>query len=418
MIESLAEIAVRVYEHLKDLPEVVYPGSVRSYIAAVKDAYMRLLLEDHLSPEKIIEIVSRTIYQNISASIVLENKVDVFEEIKNTVIKALVVSSTEHKPLENFNSKTLILFREQEETEQESSKVLVVDRSESSLPSLKEAPLILTQESLTKSLEDSSFSIKRLKRKESFQTNIVSRKTFTSIFEKAHPQYLREYDLSASAFDIDLTKTAINISRKRLFGRKFSHRDIIVKEFSSTDIKNTILCLDVSGSMRELEGEVPKIELAKRAAINYLKYLAHVRGKISFIAFNYKAETLFIFEDTRLKINKIESIISKLWACGGTNMYAALLKARSLQKLAPGRVHVIVVSDGKTVFKKKCLREARYLRKRGAVVSSIVVGSKSNEDFMLKISKIGGGVFHRLKSYKKLDKALIETESYLRKFYI
>lgn len=418
MIDSLAEIAVRVYEHLKSLPEVAYPGSIRSYIAAVRDSFIRLLLEENLAPEKIIEIVSRTIYQNISTSIVLESKIDVFTEIKNTVAKALVLSYANYLHEEESDTEKTIDFEDQENIQSNFLKVLVVEREESSLPSLKEAPLILAQESFAKILEKSSISIKKLKEKDSIHTDIISRKTYTSISEKAHPQYLREYDISASIFDIDLTKTSININRKKLFGRKFSHRDIIVKDFSSTYIRNTILCLDVSGSMRELEEGIPKIELAKRAAIKYLKYLACTRGRLSFIAFNYKAETLFVFEDVRLKRDRIESIISKLWACGGTNMYAAFIKARTLHKLAPGRVHVIVVSDGKTVFKKKCLREARYLRKRGAIVSSIVVGSKSNEDFMLKISRIGGGVFYKLKSYRKLDRALIETENYLRKFYI
>jgi len=417
LIAELAEIVAEVYEYLKNCDEVAFPGSIRSYITAIKDAYMRLLLEPCLTPEKVPKIVSRIIYQNISPSLVLKKNIDLVVEIEHAVCRA--VQKLEQKKCLKERTKTETKEKSHEIENipwEDRAKGLIVE-VESSLPSLKEAPLILSQSSLAILVKDIDINFRKEAKQAEHSRDVLSRKVFAYFPDKSHLVSIREYSLYTPSMDVDLMKTSVNISRKKLFGKRFSQRDIIVREYSGSELRNSIVCIDVSGSMRELEGTVPKIELAKKAVSKYLNHLAHIRGRFSLIAFNYRAEVLFKLEDARRKRDKIESIVSKLWASGGTNLHAALTQARNILKKCSGKCHIIVVSDGKTVFKKKCISEARILAKRGAILSSIAIGRSSDREFMIKLSKIGGGVFHYLSSYKGLSKALIDSDASIRKFY-
>jgi hypothetical protein len=86
-----------------------------------------------------------------------------------------------------------------------------------------------------------------------------------------YPTYVvsvREYKIGDNYFDVDLQKTAMNLSRKTMMHKLFTNKDIVVKEYANVKTIDIVLCLDVSGSMRELSNGMPKIEIAKDAVAN------------------------------------------------------------------------------------------------------------------------------------------------------
>ncbi|WP_243677906.1 DUF58 domain-containing protein [Vulcanisaeta distributa] len=86
-----------------------------------------------------------------------------------------------------------------------------------------------------------------------------------------YPTYVvsvREYKIGDNYFDVDLQKTAMNLSRKSMMHKLFTNKDIVVKEYANVKTIDIVLCLDVSGSMRELSNGMPKIEIAKDAVLN------------------------------------------------------------------------------------------------------------------------------------------------------
>ncbi|KUO91760.1 MAG: hypothetical protein AT713_04250 [Caldivirga sp. JCHS_4] len=54
-----------------------------------------------------------------------------------------------------------------------------------------------------------------------------------------------------------------------------------------------------------------------------------------------------------------------------------------------------------------CIRETVKLRRMGVTLSTIAVGDNSDIDLLMRISKIGNGLFIKINDISNLDKALI-----------
>ncbi len=252
-------------------------------------------------------------------------------------------------------------------------------------------------------------ALKRVSSGQGSETGLVKVMRFTG--SDRYPTYvvgIREYRFGDSASSIDISKTSMNISRKILMGKPFTTRDIIVKEYVSAKSLDIILCLDVSGSMRELSWGVPKIEIAKNAIAKYIQFLANTNDRLSLILFNFKADILWTPHPVRKFWKHMLYILRYVYAGGGTNLASALERSRdvSLKSRATAR-HVICVTDGRTVNANLCIKEAVRLRRCSVTVSAIAIGENSDDDLLIKMSRIGGGTFIKINNIYELSKALI-----------
>ncbi len=226
-----------------------------------------------------------------------------------------------------------------------------------------------------------------------------------------YPTYvvnMREYKFGDSYSNIDLYKTAINISRKSLMGKMITTKDIIVKEYANVKSIDLVLCLDVSGSMRELSWGTQKIDIAKDAVSKYVQFLMNTNDRLSLILFNFRADVLWTLHQVKKYWKHMLYMLSYVYAGGGTNLAHALERAREvLSKSRSTAKHVVCVTDGRTVNAQLCIREVTRLRRQGATISTIAIGENSDDDLLMKLSRIGGGLFIKIINIHDLSKALI-----------
>ncbi|MFP3216308.1 MAG: VWA domain-containing protein [Vulcanisaeta sp.] len=226
-----------------------------------------------------------------------------------------------------------------------------------------------------------------------------------------YPTYVvsvREYKVGDNYFDVDLQRTAMNLSRKIMMHKLFTSRDIVVKEYANVKVIDIVLCLDVSGSMRELSNGMPKIEIAKDAVAQYIHFLSRTSDKLAMVLFNFRADILWSLHPVRRYWRQMIYMLKYVYAGGGTNLANALERSREiLTRSRSNSKHVICVTDGRTVNSSMCIKEAVRLRRGGTTISTIAIGENSDDELLMRLSKIGGGLFIKISSIHDLGKALI-----------
>ncbi|KUO79651.1 hypothetical protein B7L70_02850 [Vulcanisaeta sp. EB80] len=226
-----------------------------------------------------------------------------------------------------------------------------------------------------------------------------------------YPTYVvsvREYKIGDNYFDVDLQKTAMNLSRKTMMHKLFTNKDIVVKEYANVKTIDIVLCLDVSGSMRELSNGMPKIEIAKDAVAQYIEFLSKTNDRLAMVLFNFRADVLWSLHQVRRYWQQMNYMLKYVYAGGGTNLANALERSREvLTRSRSSSKHVICVTDGRTVNSSMCIKEAVRLRRGGTTISTIAIGENSDDELLMRLSKIGGGLFIKISSIHDLGKALI-----------
>jgi Mg-chelatase subunit ChlD len=226
-----------------------------------------------------------------------------------------------------------------------------------------------------------------------------------------YPTYVvsvREYKVGDNYFDVDLQKTAMNLSRKTMMHKLFTNKDIVVKEYANVKTIDIVLCLDVSGSMRELSSGMPKIEIAKDAVSQYIQFLSKTNDRLAMVLFNFRADVLWGLHQVRRYWQQMNYMLKYVYAGGGTNLANALERSREvLTRSKSNSKHVICVTDGRTVNSSMCVKEAVRLRRNGTTISTIAIGENSDDELLMRLSKIGGGLFIKISSIHDLGKALI-----------
>jgi Mg-chelatase subunit ChlD len=226
-----------------------------------------------------------------------------------------------------------------------------------------------------------------------------------------YPTYVvsvREYKIGDNYFDVDLQKTAMNLSRKTMMHKLFTNKDIVVKEYANVKTIDIVLCLDVSGSMRELSNGMPKIEIAKDAVAQYIEFLSKTNDRLAMVLFNFRADVLWSLHQVRRYWQQMNYMLKYVYAGGGTNLANALERSREvLTRSRSSSKHVICVTDGRTVNSSMCIKEAVRLRRGSTTISTIAIGENSDDELLMRLSKIGGGLFIKISSIHDLGKALI-----------
>ncbi|OJV20500.1 MAG: hypothetical protein BGO21_07935 [Dyadobacter sp. 50-39] len=181
---------------------------------------------------------------------------------------------------------------------------------------------------------------------------------------------------------------------------------------------NTLLMLDVSGSMAARLGGVPKIDIAK---MSLLKYASSVPESIRLGLLVYghqgnneqsgKAESCAGIEVMapigNLSEANANTIINRFSPTGWTPIASALEKAKqTFGTDRKGRNRIIMVSDGVETCGGDPVSVARQLHSSGFAVTIDVVGFNvpgSDAQQLKRIAEAGGGIYFDARTQSALD---------------
>ncbi|WP_229657660.1 vWA domain-containing protein [Thermocladium modestius] len=462
--DYVSQVLDKVYEYLSRDGRVVRPGSVRGFQSAVNDIVMRMMLSRNYDVKTMI---TRIGIENLFTSVETANpddKIHVLEEAFQYAFNSMEQHEEEEaaeglesdagsgeggKGKDNGNDEAK---KELAPTNVESmGSVVTIDGSNNMVSAIYEAlygsvgtanflnlaqllnmfvdPMANITEKL-KAVEklspylttygllspqdkgkkaDSLDSLRSKSRGPSSPASVVRVVKFTET--TSYPTYvvsMREYKFGDGISSIDFDKTALNVSKKVMMGKPITQRDIIVKEYADIKMLDIVLCLDVSGSMRELSDGVTKIDIARDAISRYITFLSKTSDRLAMILFNFRADVLWKLHPVSKYRREMLEITKYIYAGGGTNISNALEKSMDVVAGMSGASrHLICVTDGRTVNAAKAIKDAVKLRRMGTTISTIAIGNNSDDDLLLRISKLGNGLYIKIGSMRDLDRALL-----------
>ncbi len=464
-IDYISRVLDKVYEYLSADARVIRPGSVRGFQSAIDDITMRMMLS---SDYDVKELMKRIGIENLITSVETTNpddKVQVLEDAFDYAFNSVDSSMKSEEnsvevPVPPSNSgmsgrnNNEHVDQPQDKGDQDrvsaSGSLVMVDGASTMVTAIYEAlygsvgtanflnlaqllnmfvdpmaniteklkameklfpylstyGLLSPQDKGRKAALDTLRSRSRGASSPAGTVRVV-RFTETTIY----PTYvvsMRGYRLGDGFSSIDFDKTALNVSRKMLMGKPVTQRDIVVKEYADIKMLDIVLCLDVSGSMRELSDGVMKIDIARDAISRYINFLSRTSDRLALILFNFRADVLWKLHPVSRYKREMLEITKYIYAGGGTNISNALEKSIDVVTGTSGATrHLICVTDGRTINAVKAIKDAVKLRRMGTTISTIAIGSNSDDDLLMKISKLGNGLFIKISSMRDLDRALL-----------
>ena len=170
------------------------------------------------------------------------------------------------------------------------------------------------------------------------------------------------------------------------------------------------LVLDRSGSMGDLSGGVPKIQMAQQAAIQSLNFVAKHRDEMGVVAFDIAPHVLLPMQRiaTAGDRNAAAKKIDGLQADGGTDIYLGLQRglAQILKSGSKNR-HMILMTDGisqpHNYTKLLQLIAANHIS-----VATVALGTDVDAALLKAIAKATGGNFYQTTNARDLPKIFIK----------
>ena len=149
--------------------------------------------------------------------------------------------------------------------------------------------------------------------------------------------------------------------------------------------------LDKSGSM---EGE--KISQARRAVLDLVRSMRS-QDRIAVVTYSDSAHEISGMNEVGETLNRLEEIVPRIGADGGTNIGAGLaMGARELAR-APSRFakRILLLSDGQDTYGNNPQRIARAAVSEvdGVTISTLGIGHDFDERFMSTVAEVGQGNF-------------------------
>jgi Ca-activated chloride channel family protein len=156
------------------------------------------------------------------------------------------------------------------------------------------------------------------------------------------------------------------------------------------------LVLDRSGSMTDLAGGVPKIEMVHVAGTQVARFIAAHRDDLGVVDFDTAPHVLVAMQslDNAHAARNAIAKIQGLQASGGTNIYAALVEGtRQLLKSPAPDKHMILMTDGISEPGKYSPLLARLGRDH-VQVATIALGTDAAKMLLRDIATATGGHFY------------------------
>ncbi|MDP9352485.1 MAG: VWA domain-containing protein, partial [Chloroflexota bacterium] len=180
-----------------------------------------------------------------------------------------------------------------------------------------------------------------------------------------------------------------------------------------------VMAIDKSGSMAashagEAGGEIPKVEVAKAAAVQSAELLGP-DDEFGVVAFDTAAR--WVMRPAPLSENpNVDEQVADIQGSGGTNIYGGLAEAIASLKSSKASIkHVILLTDGWSNVGDydKLLAEARAA---GITVSTVSAQGGSPE-LLRSIAEKGGGEFYIADDNRKIPEIVVkETRTRVRRY--
>jgi Ca-activated chloride channel family protein len=156
------------------------------------------------------------------------------------------------------------------------------------------------------------------------------------------------------------------------------------------------LALDRSGSMLNLAGSLPKIDMARAAANAAIDLVSRKRNNLGIVSFDAVARVLLPMQRIggARGVERAHRAANALSAAGGTNIYEGLRLGLDELGKSPAPVkHLILMTDGVS-------QPARYetllrrLRSRRITLTTIALGRDADTKLLRRLAGDVGGRFH------------------------
>ncbi|WP_418791931.1 VWA domain-containing protein [Phosphitispora sp. TUW77] len=178
-----------------------------------------------------------------------------------------------------------------------------------------------------------------------------------------------------------------------------------------------VLVIDKSGSMGGTNYGIPKIELAKEAAVRAAEIL-DARDSLGVIAFDSSYK--WVVETAQLKDKgKVEDSIGSIRAGGGTNIFPGLQEAYKSLVKAPVKVkHIILLTDGQSGYGGEYEELLEKMKKDNITLSTIAVGGDSDTGLLSYLAESGQGRYYFTDDFESIPKiftreTIMAARSYL-----
>ncbi len=177
------------------------------------------------------------------------------------------------------------------------------------------------------------------------------------------------------------------------------------------------LVLDRSGSMIDLAGGYPKIEMVRIGGVEATRFVASHDDELGVVAFDAVPHLLLPIQ--RLSSGASErralATIEGLTAEGGTNLYQALQSGfRELQKSPAPSKHMLLVTDGlsEAAEYKPLLRT---IRDSHVSVATVALGSEADQGLLEMIAHETGGSYYTVSSARELPQIFAKESRFAAK---
>ena len=197
--------------------------------------------------------------------------------------------------------------------------------------------------------------------------------------------------------------------------RQVAREDIRVVQRDIRTRLNILLCLDLSGTMDQLE----KLWYAKEGAIALAMASSQYGDRMGVVTFSNLANVVSdLTTNTYLLTEKILDL--DLHDNAFTNIGFGLLRARGLfarHSKSRGKQHIILVSDGDATAPhpspaRFAIQEAAKTVRKGISISCICINEKNADpDLMAKIARIGRGRMTVIEHTEGMKDAVMEERS-------
>lgn len=223
----------------------------------------------------------------------------------------------------------------------------------------------------------------------------------------------RAWRFGDSYRDFSLKDTIRQAIRNR--HQKIARQDLRVMKRDIRTRMDILLCLDLSGTMEQLE----KLWYAKEGAIALALASSQYGDRMGLVTFSNMAGVVSdLTDNTYLLTEKVLDL--DLHENAFTNVGYGLLKARSVfarHSRSHGKQHIILVSDGDATAPhpspaRFAVQEAARTVRKGITISCICINEENaNPDLMQKIARIGRGRINMIESTMTMRDAVLKEHS-------
>lgn len=178
-----------------------------------------------------------------------------------------------------------------------------------------------------------------------------------------------------------------------------------------------VLVIDRSGSMSSNDYGLPRIEMAKEAALRSLNTLNET-DQLGVVKFDDKASWAVELQPVAGNQEQIQTGIASIQAGGGTSILPALKEAYTkLKDVNTKSKHIILLTDGQAE-RTGYDSVINSMKQNGITLSTVAVGTDADVSLLQNLARYGGGRFYLVDEFTDLPQIFAKETFLAGKEYI